>query len=709
MAASSTLPKGGPVSEETVKGVDEDVFVAVVVVVAQLQLSPNWAVRVEEVVVDEDDDDDDELRAEEEEVEPPVEIEEGRLLLLLPVVDEDDDDDDDDDKATTRLNGHLQQDNQRTFAPAAPAANHYHYYCNNSNTVMQQQQQQPHYTMPTSMSNPLAGSAHNASYSAAASGTPATAADAAPAAADNRNWGAQSIDPAAPALFSSTMRLNWSIVQFAALAVIGSWYTVTLGESISAPVPSSYNSLKDGFFAYSAANILGLIALPLVYDGLGRRYGIPIGAGFIALGTLVQLFGTINLDTYEPFLVGLAIVQIGTVITINGAALYVIEVAHPAWRAFFSALLAGFPNLAFMIYRIVTFVASGLSSVPWRWKLPLVAQLVVPVMLLCWAPFVPETPRWLIRNGDGGGSSSSRNGKWRPSAEDRTADDRAHRFFFQWQANYDEENDMIERQVEQLRHYVLAEPKLTPLGSFNPLPLFRTGNLCRRMLVLILLTAVWNLIGSFSIAGQYTYYAPSIAGLSASTEDFISTSILIVFGVIGAGIASQWPERFGRRPLLIMGFGISLVLSVGVAGSYHLLFQAEAGTAPAGTSAASAAAALFTFQTLLRVTRWMLLQPSARVLVDETMPFHLRARAAAAAQLAVYCAQVATDIAFHYLAPRLGAFVHYYTVAGAGALLVTVVVLVPETKGRTLEQVGEAFDNEEPWKEEQRQAPSTAK
>lgn len=95
-----------------------------------------------------------------------------------------------------------------------------------------------------------------------------------------------------------------------------------------------YEVDNDGIWAgivSSMYQIGGVIALPFVgptIDGLGRRWGMFIGAGLILVGTVVQALS----EAKGQFMGGRFVLGFGVSIAASAGPMYVIEINHPAYR-----------------------------------------------------------------------------------------------------------------------------------------------------------------------------------------------------------------------------------------------------------------------------------------------------------------------------------------------------------------------------------------
>ncbi|EEB97958.1 hypothetical protein MPER_02623 [Moniliophthora perniciosa FA553] len=74
------------------------------------------------------------------------------------------------------------------------------------------------------------------------------------------------------------------------------------------------------------------------------------------------------------------------------------EIMHPRLRAVSSAFMMTFLKLGQIVAAWAIFATLSWNS-SWAWRLPLLLQATGPAILLPFAFFLPESPRWLVSTG----------------------------------------------------------------------------------------------------------------------------------------------------------------------------------------------------------------------------------------------------------------------------------------------------------------------
>jgi sugar porter (SP) family MFS transporter len=148
----------------------------------------------------------------------------------------------------------------------------------------------------------------------------------------------------------------------------------------------------------SCLNITALFAsivAAYICDILGRRMSVRIGAVVYLIATFIQLFAP-NLAT---LIVGRSIQGIGVGILSMTVPILQCEIAPSHARGMFVSieylcLNTGYALSAWVGYAFFFALPSEIS-----WRGPYIIQAILAGVLVVWTWFLPETPRWLVKNG----------------------------------------------------------------------------------------------------------------------------------------------------------------------------------------------------------------------------------------------------------------------------------------------------------------------
>jgi sugar porter (SP) family MFS transporter len=396
----------------------------------------------------------------------------------------------------------------------------------------------------------------------------------------------------------------------------------------------SLNSLQEGW-AVSVVLIGCMFGAGLagpISDRVGRRRLMLVSAVlFLVSAVGCALPRTITAFVIFRFIGGLGI---GSAAVLS--PLYIAEIAPARVRGALVSVnqLAIVTGILLAYFVNWIFASSGPSN--WRWMYGMGAIPSVFFFLLLLR--VPESPRWLVKNGR--------------EDEARTVLTRA---------------DTAEAAAVGIRE--IKDTLALEEGSFRELfrPAFR-----RPLLIAIVLAIFQQITGINAIL----YYAPRIfegagfARMSAIGQSTVVGLVNMLFTIVAIVLA----DKVGRRPLLLVatgGMGISLVL-LGAAFKSSLL---------------PASALLFII--LLYIAFFAsAMGPLVWVVMAEIFPIKVRGSAMGLATLILWFADFAVTLTFPIISDRFHPATAFWLYAAMCALdLVFMWFFLPETKGRTLEEI----------------------
>jgi MFS transporter, SP family, galactose:H+ symporter len=377
-------------------------------------------------------------------------------------------------------------------------------------------------------------------------------------------------------------------------------------------------------------------------DRAGRRRVI-LGAGllFIAGAVISALAEDVNILLIGRFLVGLAI-GIASMLTPR----YLAEISPASDRGAIVSLNQLCITGGILLSYLVGFALAGVSD-GWRWMFALGA---LPGIILAVGMLVlPESPRWL------GGHARM---------------DEAKTVLQKLRGNAD-----ISDELSALRTDLAREGQ--QLASASGLLAARL----RRPLIIGIGLAMFQQITGINTV---IYFAPTIfqsAGLSSAATSILATAGVGAVNVVMTIVSIRLIDHLGRRQLLYWSLG-------GMAVTLFVLsaaFFAGAAGHLAWIAVISVAAFVGFFAIGLGPIFWLL--------IAEIFPLALRGRAMSLATVANWVFNLIVSATFLNLVGVIGsasAFLAYGVLSLAA--LAFVAMMVPETKGRSLEQIEAALD-----------------
>jgi sugar porter (SP) family MFS transporter len=397
---------------------------------------------------------------------------------------------------------------------------------------------------------------------------------------------------------------------------------------------------------------LGALVGALVAGGLADRVGrrrTAILAGLLFLvGAVVQ--GTAGGEWV--LVAGRLIVGFAVGVASVAAPLYAAEMAPAKVRGRYVSMY----QLAITMGIFIAYLVDDFFTAQERWR-PMFLLAIIPgagLASLMW--FMPETPRWLVKAGRSDEAESALH-KVQPDVDAPTE---------------------ITRIEDDLAHDEQASWK----EVFAP-------SVRRALWVGLGLAVIQQVTGINAVI----YYSNEIfkeAGFATAEEQAKATLYAIgAVNVLATFIAIAYVDRFGRKPLLRAGL-IGMTVSLGALGLAFTVFD-ENDTSGGGSSVVGTLTlvcmvvyiASFAFS----------LGPVVWTMINEIYPNRIRGKAVSVATAANWAAAFVVSMTFLSLLDALGGTLTFWLFGVISiASFIWIGKKVPETKGKTLEEVAAIFD-----------------
>ncbi|KAM4083377.1 hypothetical protein ACB094_08G051300 [Castanea mollissima] len=397
--------------------------------------------------------------------------------------------------------------------------------------------------------------------------------------------------------------------------------------------------------------LLGSILVYPITDFLGRRRELIIAAMLYVLGGLT----TANAPGLGVLLVGRLLYGLGIGLAMHGAPLYIAETCPSQIRGTLVSLKELFIVLGILLgYFVGSFQIDVVGG--WRYMFGVSAPVALLMGLGMWS--LPPSPRWLLlRAVQGKGSLQDYKEKavlalsrlrGRPPSD-----------------------KLSERQIEDT--IVSLKTAYADEESGGSILEVFQGPSLKAFIIGGGLVLFQQITGQPSVL----YYAGPIlqtAGFSAASDATRVSVVIGVFKLLMTWIAILKVDDLGRRPLLIggvSGIAISLIL---LSAYYKFL----------GGFPLVAVAALLLYVGCYQIS----FGPISWLMVSEIFPLRTRGRGISLAVLTNFGSNAIVTFAFSPLKEWLGAE-NLFLLFGAIALLslLFVILVVPETKGLSLEEI----------------------
>jgi SP family arabinose:H+ symporter-like MFS transporter len=403
------------------------------------------------------------------------------------------------------------------------------------------------------------------------------------------------------------------------------------------------DSVQEGTAGASAilGCIPGALCAGFLSDRFGRKKLLYLCAALYAVSGIFSALPW----TFEQFLAARFLSGLGIGASSMICPVYIAEIAPEESRGRLGTLFQLGIVSGIFLTLFLNKVVQGLgdeswnTAFGWRWMLGLEA---VPAIIFWGLLFtVPESPRWLAQNG---------------------REDEARAVFTRVDGA-----EHAERELNAIRLAGKQEE-----GRFSEL---FTGAYRRPLLIAVLLMAFSQFCGINAII----YYSSRIFASAGAMNDAAFTSSVWVglVNLLFTGVAIALVDRAGRRPLLLIGTAVQ-VIALAVVG---WLFHTNSGGVILLVAIVSFTGAFA-----------LALGPIGWLLCSEIFPNKVRGRAMSVASFTVWvsCYVVAQTFPMLNDSPRVGPALTFW-IYGAVSLLAFLIVffMVPETKGRSLEEIEE--------------------
>jgi sugar porter (SP) family MFS transporter len=397
-------------------------------------------------------------------------------------------------------------------------------------------------------------------------------------------------------------------------------------------------SVFEHGFTISIA-LIGTVIGSLIGSRPSDQFGRKNTLYFVAIAYLLSSLGTALADSWSVFLIFRFLGGLGVGISSVTAPIYISEVSPADRRGRLVGLFQFNVVLGILISYLSNYLISQGGDASWR--LMLGVQAVPSLVFLILIYFIPESPRWLIlKKGD-----------------DKTA-------------------------LEILR-------VINPLNCDNELLAIKNSKalsdsaknkdvlFSRKYKTPIMLAVLFAFFNQVSGINAIIYYAPRIfemAGLGAHSS-LLSTVGIGIINFLFTLLAINFIDKIGRRTLMFIG-SVGLIISLALV-SYTFFTGNFSGFA-------------IPIYIMIFIAFFAFSQGAVIwVFISEIFPNEMRAKGQTLGSSTHWVMAALIAFSFPYFAEILGGANTFFFFASMMVLqLIFVWRLMPETKGRSLEQIG---------------------
>ncbi|UZP32237.1 hypothetical protein NXS19_000053 [Fusarium pseudograminearum] len=393
---------------------------------------------------------------------------------------------------------------------------------------------------------------------------------------------------------------------------------------------------------------IGYLFMPTLADKISRKKALSIVVVIFNIGAIMQTAA----NSYGLLVAGRAIGDIGVGTLAMGAPIYISEIAPPNLRGTLLVLESVSCVIGVVVSFWITYGTRELAG-ELSFRLPFGLQMVCSTILGIGIHFFPYSPRWLalVDRSDDAHTNLERLRRL-PRTDPRVQQEHA--------GIYNEVT--IQKRMQEKRH-----PGVTGLK----LEILCWGTSSRRASGTAPLSPLELPSSSSSLV-----LTPSFITLRPSFNQWL-VAVTVCFFII---------DKVGRRPLAIWG-GIGGSTACGIMAVLVGVFNEKWRSNPAAGWAAVAMA--FSFILIYGVSY----APLGWALPAEVFPNSSRSKGVALATATVWLFNFVVGVATPPMIESIGFGVYIFFGSWCFLAAVWAFFLVPETKGKTLEQIDEVFND----------------
>jgi sugar porter (SP) family MFS transporter len=400
--------------------------------------------------------------------------------------------------------------------------------------------------------------------------------------------------------------------------------------------------------------LAGSLLSGMIGDRLGRKRSLLMAGALFAISSVLTGWAF----SFTAFITWRIVGGLAIGLASNISPMYIAEISPAQWRGRLVslnqlAIVCGILGAQIFDWQIGTrgahLFSGPLSATTWNaqygWRWMFTAVAVPAVLLFVLASVIPESPRWLI-------------------SRDRTAD---AEIILARMGGRGYADSMVHSIAEHLQHDRARESGWRELASPG----------VRKLVLIGIGLAVLQQWSGINILFNYAEEVYRSAGYGVNDILFnivITGTINLVFTLL----AMLFVDRIGRRFLMLLGCASVGIVHIALAIVYHQHLHGLP----------------ILLLTLCAIGCYaMTLAPVTWVLITEIFPTRIRARGVSLAVSALWASSFLLTFSFPALTGAFGqsgAFLVYGVTCLVGWMCVR--SLVPETKGRSLEQIEDQIE-----------------
>ncbi|KAL0260848.1 hypothetical protein SLS55_004540 [Diplodia seriata] len=461
---------------------------------------------------------------------------------------------------------------------------------------------------------------------------------------------------------------NWYISLVAASCMVlygydASVYNAVLGSDNWMNYFGNPDSQTQGAIntAYTVgAVVAGFFMGGPLADFAGRRAGMAAGSLLVIIATFMQTFSPRG--NVGCFIGGRVIIGLGQGLALTAGPIYIGELAPSEIRGKVMSFWQMFYSVgSFIAYWINFACQKHIARLgEWDWRMVVIFQLLMPVLIIAQLWFIPETPRWHIQKNNNIEAARASLLRVRDTEQD------------------------VEDELLVIREALEFEKEAISSGYAA---LWKDPSVRKRLMLAFVINAGQQITGQGTLNTYSTKVYKKI--FTSSSQVALINALNATFSILFTLNATWTVDRFGRKALLIVGaigMGLCMVIAATVETQTPSIVVDGATTKsqPVGISIVFL---MFLFAFFYKpswgATVW--------IWTSEIFSMNVRAQAVGMASQTQNVANAIVQQFFPTFLDNCG-FYAFYMFAGINIMLaVFVYFFIPETKQVSLEEIDVLF------------------
>ncbi|XP_047337208.1 probable polyol transporter 4 [Impatiens glandulifera] len=412
----------------------------------------------------------------------------------------------------------------------------------------------------------------------------------------------------------------------------------------------------------SVVSLLGSLGGGKTSDAIGRKWTMALAAIVFQTGAVTMTLA----PSFNVLMIGRLLAGVGIGFGVMVAPIYIAEISPTVSRGSLTSFPEIFINLGILLGYVSNYVFSGLSP-HINWRVMLAVGIIPSVFIGFALLIIPESPRWLVMQNR---VEEARSVLLKTIASEPEVEERLDEI--KLAAGFSDTGKVVEEKA-------VWQELLSPSPSLLRMLITGIGIQCFQQITGIDATV---------------YYSPTIfkdAGIEDESKLLAATVAVGVSKTVFILVAILLIDKLGRKPLLyISTMGMTVCLF-------------SLGLSLAFLKGTSMGVGLIVMIVCTNVAFFSIgIGPVCWVLTSEIFPLRVRAQAAAIGAVGNRVCSGLIAMSFLSLARAISVAGTFFIFSVVSAIsVVFVYTCVPETKGKSLEEIELLFQNDNMWKESQ--------